>query len=163
MLGNVQLLINLAVHSPLGLRILSCFPFSTLITNTVSLPTFCVVHPSPCRLTKLWPYNCSTSLAMNETLVLSKFDELVNSGLVLYDQNQETVQHVDGELEVSLGLSEEAGLLLKESTLSFISCLLRHLQRSLCCDRRHRIRMRNATVTELMAAILPPKALRLVQ
>ncbi|KAL6796246.1 ATP adenylyltransferase domain-containing protein [Trichoderma sp. SZMC 28013] len=36
---------------------------------------------------------------MNETLVLSKFDELVNSGLVLYDQNQETVQHVDGELE----------------------------------------------------------------
>ncbi|OPB36245.1 phosphorylase superfamily protein [Trichoderma guizhouense] len=36
---------------------------------------------------------------MDETLILSKFDKLVNSGLVLYDENQETVQHVDGELE----------------------------------------------------------------
>ncbi|KAF3065735.1 Diadenosine 5',5'''-P1,P4-tetraphosphate phosphorylase 2 [Trichoderma lentiforme] len=36
---------------------------------------------------------------MNETWILSKFDKLVNSGLVFYDENQETVQHVDGELE----------------------------------------------------------------
>lgn len=54
---------------------------------------------------------------MDETLILSKFDKLVNSDLVLYDQNQETVQHVDGELEVSFGLSDEAGLLLNKSTL----------------------------------------------
>lgn len=64
---------------------------------------------------------------MDETLILSKFDELVNSGVVLYDESQETVQHVDGELEVSSGLSDEAGLLLNESTFSFNSCLLRRL------------------------------------
>lgn len=64
---------------------------------------------------------------MDETLILSKFDKLVNSGLVLYDENQETVQHVDGDLEVSSGLSDEARLLLNESSFSFNSCLLRHL------------------------------------
>ncbi|KAL6835708.1 ATP adenylyltransferase domain-containing protein [Trichoderma sp. SZMC 28015] len=36
---------------------------------------------------------------MDEMVILSKFDKLVNSGVVLYDENQETVQHVDGELE----------------------------------------------------------------
>lgn len=39
---------------------------------------------------------------MDETSILSKFDDLVNSGVVLYDQNQETVRHVDGELEVGI-------------------------------------------------------------
>lgn len=59
---------------------------------------------------------------MDEGLILSKFDKLVNSGLVLYDENQETVQHVDSELEVSSGPSDEARLLLNKSTFSFNSC-----------------------------------------
>lgn len=58
---------------------------------------------------------------MDEALILSKFDKLVDFGLVLYDENQETVQHVDGELEVCSGLSNRAGLLLNESTFSFNS------------------------------------------
>ncbi|KAL6691302.1 hypothetical protein J3F84DRAFT_387295 [Trichoderma pleuroticola] len=103
----------------------------------------CILSIPVVEFTKIWPYNCSTLLAMDESLVLSKFDELVNSGLVLYDENQGTVQHVDGELEVSFGSSKETGLLLNESTFSFNSCLLRHLQRSLCCGSRHRKRMRN--------------------
>ncbi|KAL7954569.1 hypothetical protein V8C34DRAFT_319780 [Trichoderma compactum] len=32
---------------------------------------------------------------MDETLILLRFDKLVNAGLVLHHQNQETVQHVD--------------------------------------------------------------------
>ncbi len=39
---------------------------------------------------------------MEEALILSKFDGLVQSGLVLYDDKQETIEQIDGELKVSV-------------------------------------------------------------
>lgn len=39
---------------------------------------------------------------MDESYILSRFDDLVKSGVVLYDKNQETIQHVDGELKVGV-------------------------------------------------------------
>ncbi|OGM49827.1 hypothetical protein ABOM_001437, partial [Aspergillus bombycis] len=39
-----------------------------------------------------------TSPKMEESLVLSKFDRLVESGLVLYDDKQQIVEHIDGDL-----------------------------------------------------------------
>lgn len=38
---------------------------------------------------------------MDEALILAKFDRLVQSGLVLYDDKQETIEQVDGKLKVS--------------------------------------------------------------
>lgn len=38
---------------------------------------------------------------MNEELILATFDSLVQSGLVHYDDKQETIQHIDGDLMVS--------------------------------------------------------------
>lgn len=37
---------------------------------------------------------------MEESLVLSKFDNLVQSGLVLYDDKQRIIEHIDGDLKV---------------------------------------------------------------
>ncbi|KAL7940956.1 hypothetical protein V8C42DRAFT_336046 [Trichoderma barbatum] len=51
---------------------------------------------------------------MDETLFLSKFDELVDSGVVLYDQNQETVQYADGDLKFQFLLTSA---LVKKPTL----------------------------------------------
>ena len=39
---------------------------------------------------------------MQEALILSKFDSLVESGLVLYDDKQESIEYMDGELKVSV-------------------------------------------------------------
>ena len=39
---------------------------------------------------------------MEESLILSKFDILVKSGLVLYDDKQESIEHIDGGLKVSV-------------------------------------------------------------
>ena len=39
---------------------------------------------------------------MEESLILSEFDRLVKSGLVLYDDKQEIIEHIDGELKVSV-------------------------------------------------------------
>jgi hypothetical protein len=39
---------------------------------------------------------------MEESLILSEFDSLVKSGLVLYDDKQEIIEHIDGELKVSV-------------------------------------------------------------
>lgn len=64
---------------------------------------------------------------MDETLILFKLDKLVDSGSVLYDENQAIVQHVDGGLEMSFGMFEKAGLVLNESIFSFNSCLFRYL------------------------------------
>ncbi|KAL7916707.1 ATP adenylyltransferase domain-containing protein [Trichoderma velutinum] len=51
---------------------------------------------------------------MDETLILSQFDKLVSSGSVLYDRNQVTDQHVDGELEfqflLTSALAKKPGL-----------------------------------------------------
>lgn len=37
---------------------------------------------------------------MEEPLVLSKFDNLVQSGLVLYDDKQQIIEHIEGDLKV---------------------------------------------------------------
>lgn len=37
---------------------------------------------------------------MDEALILSKFDGLVHTGLVLYDDKQEIIEKVDGDLKV---------------------------------------------------------------
>lgn len=37
---------------------------------------------------------------MEESLILSKFDNLVQSGLVLYDDKQQIIEHIDGDLKV---------------------------------------------------------------
>lgn len=38
---------------------------------------------------------------MDEASILTKFDGLVDSGLVLYDEKQETIEKVDEGLKVS--------------------------------------------------------------
>jgi len=37
---------------------------------------------------------------MEESLILSKFDDLVKSGLVQYDNKQEIIEYIDGDLKV---------------------------------------------------------------
>lgn len=37
---------------------------------------------------------------MNESLILSEFDKLVNSGVVIYNDQQETRDYTDGDLKV---------------------------------------------------------------
>lgn len=37
---------------------------------------------------------------VNGPSLLSRFDDLTKSGLVLYDENQKVVKHTDGDLEV---------------------------------------------------------------
>ena len=37
---------------------------------------------------------------MEESVILPAFDKLVESGLVLYDDKQEIIDHIDGELKV---------------------------------------------------------------
>lgn len=37
---------------------------------------------------------------MEEPLILAKFDNLVQSGLVLYDDKQQIIEHIDGDLKV---------------------------------------------------------------
>lgn len=39
---------------------------------------------------------------MDELSIISKFDSLVKSGLVLYDDKQEVIEHIDGELKASI-------------------------------------------------------------
>jgi hypothetical protein len=39
---------------------------------------------------------------MDESLILSKFDSIVESGLVLYDKKQDIVEYTDGDLKVSV-------------------------------------------------------------
>lgn len=39
---------------------------------------------------------------MNESLILSEFDKLQQSGLALYDQNQKIIKHVEGGLKVRI-------------------------------------------------------------
>lgn len=39
---------------------------------------------------------------MEESLILSRFDNLVQSGLVLYDDKQHIIEHIEGELKVRL-------------------------------------------------------------
>lgn len=36
---------------------------------------------------------------MEESFILSEFEKLVKSGLVLYDTKQRTIVHIDGELK----------------------------------------------------------------
>ncbi|KAJ5173826.1 uncharacterized protein N7500_001757 [Penicillium coprophilum] len=52
---------------------------------------------------------------MEETLVLSKFDSLVQSGLVLYDDKQRTIEHIDGSLKFQFILTSA---LAKKPTLA---------------------------------------------
>lgn len=59
---------------------------------------------------------------MEEALILSKFDGLVQSGLVLYDDKQETIEQIDGELKVSVAWTQAHSLL----THTFID--------DLCCS-----------------------------
>ncbi|KAI9034787.1 uncharacterized protein KD926_005578 [Aspergillus affinis] len=42
---------------------------------------------------------------MEESLVISKFDRLVESGLVLYDDKQQIIEHIDGDLKVRIAPS----------------------------------------------------------
>lgn len=42
---------------------------------------------------------------MEESLILAEFDRLVQSGIVLYDNNQQVVEHIDGELKVHMTLT----------------------------------------------------------
>ncbi|KAL6857293.1 hypothetical protein J3F83DRAFT_763651 [Trichoderma novae-zelandiae] len=51
---------------------------------------------------------------MNEASILSRFDALVKSGVVLYDPSQETIRHVDGELELNFLLTSA---LIKKPTI----------------------------------------------
>ena len=37
---------------------------------------------------------------MEESLILSKFDNLVQSSIVQYDDKQQIIEHVDGDLKV---------------------------------------------------------------
>lgn len=39
---------------------------------------------------------------MEESSILSKFDSLVESGLVRYDEQQKNVEYIDGELRVGI-------------------------------------------------------------
>jgi ATP adenylyltransferase len=39
---------------------------------------------------------------MNESLILSEFDKLQQSGLALYDENQKIINHVEGGLKVRI-------------------------------------------------------------
>lgn len=39
---------------------------------------------------------------MDESFILSQFDAYVKSGLVLYDDKQKVIEHVDGKLRVSV-------------------------------------------------------------
>lgn len=43
----------------------------------------------------------STHRTMDESSILSRFDDLVRSGAVRYDENQETIRHTTGGLTVS--------------------------------------------------------------
>ncbi|KAB8215468.1 hypothetical protein BDV33DRAFT_227588 [Aspergillus novoparasiticus] len=43
---------------------------------------------------------------MEESLILSKFDRLVESGLVLYDDKQQIIEHIDGDLKPTLPTSQ---------------------------------------------------------
>ncbi|KAJ5375502.1 hypothetical protein N7517_007508 [Penicillium concentricum] len=52
---------------------------------------------------------------MEESLVLSKFDNLVQSGLVLYDDKQRIIEHIDGNLKFQFVLTSA---LAKKPTLT---------------------------------------------
>ncbi|KAJ5504843.1 hypothetical protein N7463_007717 [Penicillium fimorum] len=52
---------------------------------------------------------------MEESLVLSKFDNLVQSGLVLYDDKQQIIEHIDGNLKFQFVLTSA---LAKKPTLT---------------------------------------------
>jgi hypothetical protein len=39
---------------------------------------------------------------MDESFILSKFDSMVESGLVLYDNKQDIVEYTDGDLKVGV-------------------------------------------------------------
>lgn len=42
---------------------------------------------------------------MDASFMMSQFDRLVGSGLVLYDDRQENIEQVDGELKVHIPTS----------------------------------------------------------
>ncbi|KAE8152873.1 hypothetical protein BDV25DRAFT_150325 [Aspergillus avenaceus] len=52
---------------------------------------------------------------MDESLILSKFDYLVESGHVLYDNNQQIIEHIDGDLKFQFVLTSA---LAKKPTLT---------------------------------------------
>ncbi|KAK6823152.1 hypothetical protein RU639_005914 [Aspergillus parasiticus] len=52
---------------------------------------------------------------MEEPLILSKFDRLVKSGLVLYDDKQQIIEHIDGDLKFQFVLTSA---LTKKPTLT---------------------------------------------
>ncbi|KAB8263158.1 hypothetical protein BDV32DRAFT_136216 [Aspergillus pseudonomiae] len=52
---------------------------------------------------------------MKESLVVSKFDRLVECGLVLYDDKQQTIEHIDGDLKFQFILT---AALTKKPTLT---------------------------------------------
>lgn len=63
--------------------------------------TQCSIHRISVALSIAGIYDSSTAAqTMNEQALVSKFDELVSSGLVLYDESQQIVKHVDGGLQV---------------------------------------------------------------
>lgn len=39
---------------------------------------------------------------MDEPFILSEFDRLQQSGLALYDENQQIIEHIDGGLQVRI-------------------------------------------------------------
>ncbi|CAG8900569.1 unnamed protein product [Penicillium egyptiacum] len=52
---------------------------------------------------------------MEESLILSKFDNLVRSGIVQYDDKQQIIEHVDGDLKFQFFLTSA---LIKKPTLT---------------------------------------------
>ncbi|KAJ5519178.1 ATP adenylyltransferase C-terminal [Penicillium expansum] len=52
---------------------------------------------------------------MEESLILSKFDNLVQSGLVQYDDKQQIIEHIDGDLKFQFVLTSA---LIKKPTLT---------------------------------------------
>ncbi|KAL2698003.1 hypothetical protein AAEP93_010713 [Penicillium crustosum] len=52
---------------------------------------------------------------MEESLILSKFDNLVQSGIVQYDDKQQIIEHVDGDLKFQFVLTSA---LIKKPTLT---------------------------------------------
>jgi hypothetical protein len=48
------------------------------------------------------PRDQLTRSIMEESAILSQFDKHVKGGLVKYDQKQESIEHINGELKVSV-------------------------------------------------------------
>ncbi|KAJ5116067.1 hypothetical protein N7456_000415 [Penicillium angulare] len=57
-------------------------------------------------------------MSVDESFILSEFDSLVNSGVVIYNDKQETIEHVDGDLKVRLTLAKKPTIQLIPSASS---------------------------------------------